>query len=52
MQLKGHRFDSVGEVQAELQYVLNALTSVHCFQLWQGRWSRCINVKGDNIRLD
>lgn len=47
---------TIEEIQMESRYVLNVLTSADfqdCFQSWQGRWNRCINIKdnypeGDN----
>jgi hypothetical protein len=43
--LKGRRFISIEEIQAESQQVLNTLTSAdfnECFQKWQNRWDHCI----------
>jgi hypothetical protein len=42
--LKGRRFVSIEEIQAESQQVLNTLTLADfndCFQKWQNRWDRC-----------
>jgi hypothetical protein len=43
LRLKGRRFVSIEEIQAELQQVLNTLTPEDfngCFQKWQNRWDR------------
>jgi len=48
--LKGRRFASIEEVQAESQQILNMLTLAdfkECFQKWQNRWDRCIQAQGD-----
>jgi histone-lysine N-methyltransferase SETMAR len=48
--LKGLRFASIEEVQAESQYIPNKLTPAdfnEWFQNWQNRWDRCIQAKGD-----
>ena len=50
LQLKGQRFISTEEIQAELQQVLNMLMPAdfnECFQKWQNHWDRCIQAQGD-----
>ena len=49
LQLKGQRFLSIEEFQAEPQQVLNTLTQENfkeCFQKRQNRWDRCIQAQG------
>jgi len=48
--LKGWRFLSIAEIQAESEQVLNTLMPAdfnECFQKWQNRWDRCIQAQGD-----
>ncbi|PNF27477.1 hypothetical protein B7P43_G08983 [Cryptotermes secundus] len=55
MKLKGRRFDTVEEIQAETQTVLNALTKKDfqdAFQMWQKRWDRCMRFQGDYFEGD
>ena len=50
LQLKGHRFDRVEEIQLESQNVRGTLREQdfqHEFQQWQRRWDRCVVAKGD-----
>jgi len=50
LQLKGRRFVSIGEIQAESQQVLNTLIPADfnkCFQKWQNRWDRSMQAQGD-----
>jgi len=50
LRLKGRRFASIEEIQAESQQILNALKQAdfsECFQKWQNRWDRCIQAQGD-----
>jgi hypothetical protein len=49
LQLKGRRFLSIEEIQAESQQVLNTLRPEdfnECSQKWQNRWDRCIQAQG------
>jgi len=44
MKLKGRRFQTMEEIQAELQAVLNTLREndfQEGFKNWQRRWDRC-----------
>jgi predicted metalloprotease with PDZ domain len=44
MKLKGRRFQTLEEIQAESQAVLNTLREndfQECFKNWQRRWNRC-----------
>jgi len=53
--LKGRRFISIEEIQAELQQVLNMLMLAdfnECFQKWQNHWDRCIQAQGDYFEGD
>jgi len=55
LQLKGRCFVSTEEIKAELQQVLNTLTSAdfnECFKKWQNRWDRCIQAQGDYFEGD
>jgi len=47
LRLKGRRFVSIEEIQAESHQVLNTITPEdfnECFQKWQNRWDRCTQV--------
>ncbi|PNF25394.1 hypothetical protein B7P43_G09783 [Cryptotermes secundus] len=55
IKLKGRRFDTVEEIQAETQTVLNTLTKKDfqdAFQKWQKRWDRCMRSQGDYFEGD
>jgi hypothetical protein len=55
LQLKGHRFDTVEEIQWESQNVLSTLREQdfqHAFQQWQQHWDRCIAAQGDYFEGD
>jgi len=55
MKLKGRRFQTVEEIQAELQAVLNTLREndfQECFKNWQRRWDRCQTSEGDYFEGD
>jgi hypothetical protein len=48
IKLKGLRFDTVEEIQAETQKVLNTLTNKDfqvAFQKWQKHWDQCVQNK-------
>ena len=50
LRLKGRRFISIEEIQAESQQVLNTLTPADfsdCFQKWKNHRDRCIQAEGD-----
>jgi hypothetical protein len=52
LKLKGHRFDTIEETQAELQRVLDILTEKDCqkaFQKWTRRRDRCLHAGGDHF---
>jgi hypothetical protein len=54
LQLKGRRFASIEEVQAESHQVLNTLTLAdfnECFQKWQNPWNHCIQAQGDYLKV-
>jgi len=53
--LKGRRFASTEEVQAQSQQILNTLTPAdfyECFQKWQNRWDHCIQAQGEYFEGD
>ena len=53
--LKGRRFVSIEEIQAESEQVLNMLMSADfsaCFQKWQNHWDRFIQAQGDYFEGD
>ncbi|PNF14609.1 hypothetical protein B7P43_G12122 [Cryptotermes secundus] len=55
IKLKGRRFDTVEEIQAEMQTVLNTLPKKDfqdAFEKWQERWDRCMRTKGDYFEGD
>jgi len=55
LQLKGHRFDTVEEIQRESQNVRGRLREQdfqHVFQQWQQRWDRCVAAQGDYFEGD
>jgi len=54
MKLKGRRFQTVEEIQAESLAVLNTLREndfQECFKNWQHRWDRC-QASGDYFETD
>ena len=58
--LRGHRFDTIKEIQAEWKRALEAIPKIEinkCFDGWRKRWHKCIisgvdNFEGDEIGLD
>ena len=55
MKLKGRRFQTVEDIQAELQAVLNTLGEndfQECFKNWQHRWDHCQESEGDYFEGD
>jgi hypothetical protein len=55
IRLKGQRFVSIEEIQAESQQVLNTLTPAdfnECFQKGQNCLDRCIQAQGDYFEDD
>jgi len=43
--LRGHRFDSIEEIQAESKKALKAIPEIdfnNCFEDWKKRWRRCL----------
>jgi hypothetical protein len=55
LQLKGRRFDTLEEIQRELQNVLVTLREQnfqHAFQQWQRHWNRCADAQGDYFEGD
>jgi hypothetical protein len=54
LKFKWRRFDSVEEMQAKVQTVLN-LTKKHfqdAFKKWKERWERCVHFQGDCFERD
>jgi hypothetical protein len=55
LQLKGHCFDGVEEIQWESQNVRGMLREQHfqhVFQQWQWRWDQCVAAQGDYFEGD
>ena len=55
IRLKGQRFFSIEEIQAESQQVLNTLTPAdfnECFRKWQNRWDCFIQAQGNYFESD
>jgi hypothetical protein len=55
IELKGQRFDTVEEIQAETQTVLKTLTKKDfqdAFQKWQKCWDLCMRSQGDYFEGD
>jgi len=55
MKLKGGRFQTLEEIQAELQAALNTLREndfQECFKNWQRLWYRCHASQGDYFEGD
>jgi transposase len=50
LKLKGRRFDTIEEIQAESQRVLDTLTDKdfqEAFQKWRRRWDLCLHAGGN-----
>jgi hypothetical protein len=55
MKLKGRRFQTLEEIQAESRAVLNTLrenTFQECFKNWHHRWDCCQSPEGDCFEGD
>jgi histone-lysine N-methyltransferase SETMAR len=55
LKLKGQRFESSEEIQAELQDMTKMLTQSdfqQCFLSWKSHWDRCINSEEDYFEGD
>jgi hypothetical protein len=53
--LKGRRFDTIEEIQAESQRVLDTLTEKdiqEAFQKGRRRWDRCLHAGGNCFECD
>jgi predicted acetyltransferase len=53
--LKGRRFDTIEEIQAELQRVLDTVTEKdfqEAFQKWRRQWDRCLHGGGNYFEGD
>ena len=55
LKLKGRRFDTIEEIQAESQRVLDTPTEndfQEAFQKWRRRWNRCLHGGGNYFKGD
>jgi hypothetical protein len=55
LKLKGRRFDTIEEIQAGSQRVLDALTEKYvqeAFQKWRRWWDRCVYAGGNYFEGD
>jgi hypothetical protein len=55
LKLKGHRFDTIEEIQAESQRMIDTLTEKdfrEAFQKWRRRWDRCLHARGNYFEGD
>jgi len=55
LKLKGRRFDTIEEIQAETPKVLNTLTEKDFqegFEKWRRRWDRCLHAGGNYFEGD
>jgi hypothetical protein len=53
--LKGRRFDTIKDIQAETQKVLDTLTEKNfqdASQKWRRRWDRCLRAEGNYFEGD
>jgi hypothetical protein len=53
--LKGHHFDTIEVIEAELQVVMNTLTEhnfLDAFKKWQKLWKPFIHAEGDYFESD
>ena len=53
--LRGHRFDTIEEIQAESNKALKAIPEIEfnkCFDDWKKRWHQCIISGGDYFEGD
>jgi hypothetical protein len=55
LKLKERRFDTIEQIQAESQRVLDSLTEndlQEAFQKWRRRWYRCLHTGGNYFEGD
>jgi hypothetical protein len=55
LKLEGRRFDTIEEIHAESQRVLDTLTEKdlqEAFQKLRRRWDRCLHAEGDYFEAD
>jgi hypothetical protein len=52
LKLKGCRFDTIEEIQAEFQKVLDTLNFQEEFQKWRRWWDRCLHPGGNCFEVD
>jgi hypothetical protein len=55
LKLKGRRFDTMEEIQAESQTVLDTVTEKdfqEAFQKWRRRWDGCLRAGGNYFEGD
>jgi hypothetical protein len=54
LKLKEHQFDTIEEIQAKSQRVLDTLTEKdfqEAFKKWRRRWDRCLHVGRNYLRV-
>jgi hypothetical protein len=55
LKLKGRRFNTIGEIQAESQRVLDTVTEKgfqESLKKWRRRWDRCLHAGGNYFEGD
>ena len=55
LKLKGRQFDTIEEIQAKMQRLLDTLIEKdfqEAFQKWRRRWDRCLHAGGDYFKDD
>jgi hypothetical protein len=55
LKLKGRRFDTIEEIQAELPGVIDTVTEKdfqEAFQTWRRWWDRCLHAGGNYFEGD
>jgi hypothetical protein len=55
MKLKGQHFETVSDIQRELQVVLDSIKENYfhaALEAWKKRWDRCVRSQGDYFEGD
>jgi hypothetical protein len=55
LKLKGRQFDTIEEIQAESQRVLDTVTEKdfqEAFQKWRRQWNQCLHAGGNYFEDD
>jgi hypothetical protein len=55
LKLKGHLFDTIEDIQAKSQRLLDTLIEKdfqEAFQKWRRRWDRCLHLGGNYFEGD